>query len=75
MKTLVDEISGRKDFPIFEGTNEQISKWVEMNLDVFNLNEEHSCQVWFDELSNTIEISGDEDFKVFEIIKVETIKL
>ena len=75
MKTLLEDISGRKDFPIFEGTNEQISKWVEMNLDVFNLNEEHSCQVWFDEPSNTIEISGDEDAKVFEIIKVETIKL
>ena len=75
MKTLVDEISGRKDFPIFEGTNEQISKWVEMNLDAFNLNEERSCQVWLDEPLNLIEISGDEDCRVFEIIKVETVKL
>lgn len=75
MKTLVDEISGRKDFPIFEGTNEQILEWVEMNLDAFNLNEERSCQVSFDESPNLIVIYGDEDLKVFEIIKVETIKL
>ena len=75
MKTLLEDISRRKDFPIFEGTNEQISKWVEMNLDVFNLNEKSSCQVWLDKPLNTIEISGDEDFKILEIIKVETIKL
>tara|TARA_R110000851_G_scaffold142964_1_gene281785 strand:+ start:1218 stop:1439 length:222 start_codon:yes stop_codon:yes gene_type:complete len=73
MKTLVNEINGRKDFPIFEGTNEKILEWVEMNLDMFDLNEEHSCNAGL--FKDEIVISGDEDSKIFEIIKVETIKL
>jgi translation initiation factor 1 (eIF-1/SUI1) len=73
MKTLVNEINGRKDFPIFEGTNEKILEWVEMNLDMFGLNEEHSCTASLFE--DEIEISGDEDLKIFKIVKVETIKL
>lgn len=73
MKTLVNKINGRKDFPIFEGTNEQILEWVEMNLDMFELNEARSCEVFL--FKDEIEISGDEDLKIFEIIKVETIKL
>ena len=77
MKTLVDEISGRKDLPIFEGTNEQILNWVRLNLDMFNLNESRSC--WAElipfENENAIEIYGDEDCKIFKIVNVEPIKL
>lgn len=73
MKTLVNEISGRKDFPIFEGTNEQIKDWVEKNLDLFDLNEGYSCLVSLD--GDEISISGDEDWQEYRIIDVETVKL
>lgn len=32
VKQLVNEITGRKDSPIFDGSNEDIRKWVEDNI-------------------------------------------
>lgn len=75
MKTIVNEINGRKDFPIFEGTDEQVVEWVKNNSDEFNLNEEHSCKVLFEKEDRTITISGDEDLEIYRILDVSTIKL
>jgi len=75
MKTLINEINGRKDFPIFEGTNEEIFWWVKMNLDMFSLNELHSCETNFFPSENLILISGDEDYRMLRIVYVEIINL
>ena len=74
MRTLVDEINGRKDFPVFDGTDEQILGWIKENLDQFELEEEFSCDVKIDE-DGDITIRGDEDSMFFRIIDVEVIKL
>jgi hypothetical protein len=72
MKTLVDEISGRKDLPIFKGSNEGIRNWVELHIDQLEqLREPHSCEVLLDE--DSIIISGDEDLREFRIVEVNAI--
>jgi len=73
MKTLLNEINGRKDFPIFEATDKNIAQWVRENLELFDLNEAHSCKVFLHPIDKTIEISGDEDLVIFKIIDVKII--
>ena len=74
MKTIVNEITGRKDFPIFNGTNEQIAKWFNDNFfDFVEINEEFSCNVSLE--GNELTISGDEDFHSLRIIDVKIIDL
>ena len=72
MKQLVNEITGRKDFPAFNGTNEQIRNWIESNLDRFDLNEGWSCSVELED--NKITIDGDEDLHLFVIEDLDIIK-
>lgn len=74
MKTLVNEISGRKDFPIFKGTNQQIFNWVKNNLEALDLNEAFSCDFELTEFGEIL-IFGDEDSKTLRIINVEIIEL
>lgn len=72
MKTLVDEISGRKDLPIFNGSNEGICDWVNLNLEsITALNEPHSCSAMLED--EFIIISGDEDSKELRIVQVNAI--
>lgn len=73
MKTIVNEINGRKDFPIFDGTNEQIFNWMNQNIDALDLSEPYSCDVSID--GDIVAVSGDEDYVVFRIIDVKIIKL
>jgi hypothetical protein len=74
MKTLMDDITGRKDLPIFKGSNEDICKWVNLNIDSIDcLNEPSSCDAYID--GESIFISGDEDYKQFNIIEVDFIKV
>lgn len=73
MKTLENIVSGRKDFPIFEGANEQILEWVDINLTDFDLEEYWSCTVSL--IGNTITINGDEDYALYKIIEVQSIQL
>ena len=76
MKTIVNEITGRKEFPIFKGTNEQIFNWVEYHLEELELNESWSCSAqWNNDNKTEIFIRGDEDFELFRIIDVKIIKL
>lgn len=76
MKTIVNEITGRKEFPIFKGTNEQIFNWVSYNSEELNLNEHWKCSVkWNNEDKTEILISGKEDYVVFKIIDVKIIDL
>lgn len=75
MRTLVNEINGRKDFPIFKGTNEKLVNWVRNNLDLFELNESWSCSVTFDSEDCEILILGDEDYLLLKIIDAEIINL
>ena len=72
MKTLVDEMTGRKDFPVFNGSDENICKWVNSNIDSMEgLNEPHSCTAEL--IDGTICIIGDEDLRELRIVRVETI--
>ena len=73
MKVIVDEIRGRKDFPILDGTNKQILKWLKLNVDRLELNEEHSCEFKLDE--NNVFVVGDEDSRHYRIINVDVITL
>lgn len=74
MKTLVNTITGSKDFPAFDGTPQQIKVWLESNFEHYiNLNDAHSCGVGLED--NTITIYGDEDYKEFEIVDFEIITL
>lgn len=52
--------------------NPLIIKWIEENLDKFELNEEHSCTVSMC-LWDTIVISGDEDRVEIKIANIEGI--
>lgn len=74
MKTLVDEITGRKDFPIFNGSDENICKWINLNLDSMKaLNEPHSCEAQL--IDGILLISGDEDLRELRIIEVDFIEV
>ena len=75
MKTLVSDITGRKDFPIFNGTNQQIKSWLETEINSLDLNEPHSCSILMDDSDNNIEISGDEDLMILRIEEVKIINL
>tara|TARA_R110000868_G_scaffold172099_3_gene407887 strand:+ start:439 stop:672 length:234 start_codon:yes stop_codon:yes gene_type:complete len=67
MKKIVDWFNVDLGFA-FKGTNESIAKWCESNLDKFDLNEEHSCDVTL--IDNIILIGGDEDSKEFTIEEI-----
>ena len=74
MKTLVNTMTGSKDFPVFDGTPQQIKVWFESNFEHYiNLNEAYSCGV--DLENSTIIISGDEDYQEFEIVDLEIVTL
>ena len=74
MKTLIGDISGRKDFPVFDGSNEGICEWVNVNIDsIDSLNESRSCIAYLE--GECIFISGDEDYKQFNIITIEAIRV
>lgn len=84
MKTIVNETTGRKDFPIFDGNRMQIFEWVKNNLFEFEnygieVNEPHSCSVKLHSANtqqhNLIEISGDEDLISLRIVEVDVINL
>jgi hypothetical protein len=70
--TLLD--NGRKTNLFFD-TDDIIllSKWVRENLNEFNLNEEHSCNV--ETFDNFIIIRGDEDFHEFTVLQITPKKL
>lgn len=53
--------------------NLTIMIWVEDNLDKFELNEEHSCQVFMSRESSNFEISGDEDLLEVVVKEVEVL--
>lgn len=59
-------------------TTEQIVEWLSNNIiagnKLFNLNEEHSCEVILDE-GNFIWIKGDEDFRHVYIHSITPINL
>ena len=74
MRTLVDEITGRKDFPVFNGSNEGICNWINLNMDSITvLNEPHSCDASLED--EFIIISGDEDSRELRIVNLEFIEV
>ncbi len=74
MITLVDDITGRKDFPLFKGSKEGICEWINLNLEsIAILNEPHSCCATLE--GEFIFISGDEDSRELKIINAEFIDL
>ena len=74
MKELIDEITGRKDLPIFKGSNDSIRNWIYLHIDqIEQLNEPFSCDVLLD--GDNIIISGDEDYRELKIIEAEFLEL
>ena len=59
----------------FNDSNENILKWVQNNLEKFNLNESWSCTVSFFIVNNAIQINGDEDLLMLDITTLKTIQL
>ena len=73
IKYLSKELSEENILPsiYFNDSNDNIVKWVQGNIDKFNLNESYSCTVdWV--YYNQIQISGDEDFLILDIITIKT---
>jgi len=73
IKTLFNLTTDEETNINFKERGGNILYWVKNNLDRFNLNEEHSCEVLWDTKSDIITISGDEDLVELQIKKVEFI--
>lgn len=74
MKQLIDELTNERLPFFFEGSDKKILEWVNNNLEVFNLNETHSCEA-SEFFNREIHINGDEDLKILIITEVPLIKL